>query len=302
MPLSDPIASVCSRQNFFVCGAPKSGTTWVQRLLDAHPEVACGGEGHFIDTLAPALADAFNKYNRQQRTVRDLVYEGDPYYSGLDQNDLDHVVALLASRVMAKRGIGEAIRCVGDKTPRYSHHLPQLVRVFPGARIINVVRDGRDAVASLCNHAYRSGHPEARDPEHAKFVDWIRHFARTWVSNVTDARTFGQAHPGVVANLFYEDLQNRPQQALGQTFAFLGVRNDAEVIQQCLEAADFRRLSGGRAPGEESRESFFHKGVSGGWRDLIGGAALEAFYEEAGETMRALGYATEAATPSEGGA
>ena len=33
---------------FFVVGAPKSGTTWLRRMLDLHPEVLCHGEGRFF--------------------------------------------------------------------------------------------------------------------------------------------------------------------------------------------------------------------------------------------------------------
>jgi hypothetical protein len=35
------------RQFFFVIGMPKSGTTWLQLLLDAHPEIQCHGESQF---------------------------------------------------------------------------------------------------------------------------------------------------------------------------------------------------------------------------------------------------------------
>ena len=39
----DKIRSIFECDQFFVCGAPKSGTTWFQRLLDAQPEVVCSG-------------------------------------------------------------------------------------------------------------------------------------------------------------------------------------------------------------------------------------------------------------------
>ena len=33
---------------FFVLGVPKSGTTWVQKALDSHPQLLCRGEGKFM--------------------------------------------------------------------------------------------------------------------------------------------------------------------------------------------------------------------------------------------------------------
>ncbi len=33
---------------FFIVGASRSGTTWLQRTLNTHPEVLCKGEGAFF--------------------------------------------------------------------------------------------------------------------------------------------------------------------------------------------------------------------------------------------------------------
>ena len=43
---------------FFMGGLPKSGSTWLQIMLHAHPEVSCAGEGHFMTYLAPRLSEA----------------------------------------------------------------------------------------------------------------------------------------------------------------------------------------------------------------------------------------------------
>ncbi len=58
------IGRVLSGQLFFIAGAPKSGTTWVQRLLDAHPEIVCSGEGHFANKIAPPCKEAPGRCGR----------------------------------------------------------------------------------------------------------------------------------------------------------------------------------------------------------------------------------------------
>ena len=49
------ILEILEKRIFFVGGAMKSGTTWLQLSLDAHPHLSCGGEGHFTNQLAPRL-------------------------------------------------------------------------------------------------------------------------------------------------------------------------------------------------------------------------------------------------------
>jgi Sulfotransferase family len=60
--LHSAISELQKKQIFFIGGAVKSGTTWLQLLLDAHPEVSCNGEGHFLDNLAPALKMALDQH------------------------------------------------------------------------------------------------------------------------------------------------------------------------------------------------------------------------------------------------
>ncbi len=49
------LAELANRQLFFIGGAPRSGTTWVQELLDLHPSVSCRGEALFHQDLARPL-------------------------------------------------------------------------------------------------------------------------------------------------------------------------------------------------------------------------------------------------------
>jgi len=83
---------MAERRFFFVCGAPKSGTTWLQRVLDAHPQVQCSGEGHFIERFATPLAKVVRDYQNHMSLVAGRVYEGKPYYPPLEQSDFDRLV------------------------------------------------------------------------------------------------------------------------------------------------------------------------------------------------------------------
>ncbi len=77
------LQSALTRRWFFICGAQKSGTTWLQRILDAHPQVRCRGEGHFFSELSRLLGQSFSSYNKTLGKVADQAFEGRPYYPGV---------------------------------------------------------------------------------------------------------------------------------------------------------------------------------------------------------------------------
>jgi hypothetical protein len=60
--LHSAISALRSKQ-IFVGGVAKSGTTWLQILLDLHPNISCKGEGHFPNRFAPLLRQAIDAHN-----------------------------------------------------------------------------------------------------------------------------------------------------------------------------------------------------------------------------------------------
>ena len=59
---------------FFIVGAQKSGTTWLQRSLNSVKGVHCLGEGHFIDRLVLPIAEILRNYNKLMGLVAERVY------------------------------------------------------------------------------------------------------------------------------------------------------------------------------------------------------------------------------------
>jgi hypothetical protein len=117
----DPVAPV------FVIGAPRSGTTLVFELLDRSSSLASlGVESHL-------LWDAFHRLSDHG----------------------DHSVPAAAATARERRALSWAIhRIAGDRTyldkyPRLCLRVPYLAALYPDARFIHVVRDGRAVTSSL---------------------------------------------------------------------------------------------------------------------------------------------------------
>lgn len=142
----------------FVIGAPRSGTTWLRKLLSAHPSLVAPTETHLFSWF---LGPMYARWDEQRARVAGSVArhrEGQPLQeivaglpTVLTDDEFDELGAAYVDRV--------ADRCleakptaslVVEKTPQHVQHVPVIERVTGGtARYIHIVRHGYDVVDSL---------------------------------------------------------------------------------------------------------------------------------------------------------
>jgi hypothetical protein len=276
-------------QVFFVCGSPKSGTTWLQRILDAHPAMMCSGEGHFYEKFVRPLVDLLREYNRQMTLVGGRVYEGKPYYPLVEQDAFQAIARRFILDRLTLRGPSPDIVWVGDKTPRYTQALGSLRNLFPDARFVNIVRDPRDVAMSRLFHARRANYQSALDPGSEEQLTVTRFGADDWVRSVEPIARFSAAHPGQLYTLRYEDLSADFAGTATRLFDFFGVASDPATVQAVAATTSFEAQSGRKA-GEESADSHLRKGVVGDWVGRLDAQALAIVEEVCGPLMQAQGY------------
>lgn len=279
-------------QIFFVSGAPKSGTTWLQRMLDAHPEVVCSGEGHFVEQIVRPLVKMKADFNAKLAMDSERVFEGKPYYEPLTDAEVGPLARSLILHVMGKRAQGLKPKAIGDKTPRYTHGLASLSALFPKARFVNIVRHPYDVAVSMLHHAFRFGHEDALVLGTQTHHTMVSNSSNAWINAQTYVADFVAAQPGKLLQIRYEDLQADGAAVMAGVCRFLEVDDSAEVIERALAESSFEKLSGRKA-GEENPRSFFRKGVVGDWKGRLDGEALRIINERCGELMRSEGFAAE---------
>jgi hypothetical protein len=270
---------------FFIGGCQKSGTTWLQRLLDAHPAVCCGGEGHLADLLAPALQQAMAAYNQRQsqRAAGLAVLFRNEDYLG--------AVRMLSDRILAGYVAGSpdprAIRAAGDKTPEHAVNFAALSELYPDARFIHIIRDGRDACVSGWFHLKRQG----KAGKFSALPEYASYFAEHhWVRYITAARSAAAGMPGRYLEVKYELLHADPEGETCRLLQFLDVESNDAAVAACVEGGSFERLAGGRKRGEEDASSFFRKGIVGDWRAHFDADAIARFEQKGGALLGELEY------------
>lgn len=134
----------------FVVGHPRSGTTLVATLLGRHPDISMPPETQFFpEIFAQGGADGAELGRRalDNPRVRDLELDEGRFMSEFQATSMTFkdLFELIIRSYCAKAG---KIR-PGEKSPNHLKWAETLLQWFPDAKIINVVRDGRDVANSL---------------------------------------------------------------------------------------------------------------------------------------------------------
>jgi hypothetical protein len=292
---------------FFVFGHARSGTTMLTRLVRLHPEVHCDYQAHFF-TRSPLLeslvADA---------EVGEWLSRGSNRWNrGRDLSPV--VLRVAADYILEREARREGKRIVGDKSPNSlldGEAVRLMHKVYPDARLIYIVRDGRDAVVS---HRFQSfiEFPERLSKEdqqlRARFARAPQPFlsgeqsiftqaaitraAQGWVRNVTQTDQEGRDLFGErYLSLRYEDLLHQPWEQMRRVWEFLGASPADEELHQAL-LAEMTRNPDADWQQQKAKDiaQSLQKGKRGSWRELFTARDRQIFRQVANETLLAWGY------------
>jgi Sulfotransferase family len=285
---------------FFVCGCPKSGTTWVQLLLDRHPEVSCAGESHLV-VLLKKFSGLIGDHNFHQRRRNTAIFGdivGYAPFPEIEPADERWLFESLVERMLEKAVHKPGVRAVGDKTPNLAEHLNWFPDMVPHAKFIHVIRDARDVAVSGWHHLHRTA-PAAELRQLSAFRDYALLSAQLWQVVVLRARAEAARLGDRYLEVRYEDLHRDPDAAIERLLRFLGVAAEPALRRACIDQASFSALTGGRAAGQEDPAAFLRKGLPGDWRNWFDPALNTAVLAEIGPLLAALGY-DEALVPAAG--
>lgn len=280
---------------FVVTGVTKSGTTWLQRLLNSHPQIACGGESK-LNVLLTQLAPAIRAYNTALTKTNEKIYREQAVYQPLGRPQLltamqyfflDRLSAVLRSSQEA--GKASALRWIGDKDPDYKRALDTWRAILPEARIVSTTRDGRDCYVSLWFHLYPDREPLAA-ANRADFLGRIEDHATTWRDTMARFRKDMVAHPGRHISLRYENMLEDTGREMTALFDWLDCDSAGATVAEVVRRNSFEVLSGGRKAGDADARSFLRKGIAGDWKNHFDEECNTLYCQVAGDALAQAGY------------
>ena len=280
-------------QVFFIVGAQKSGTSWLQKSLNSIDGIHCLGEGHFIDKLLMPMAQTRHEYNQMMQVVHQRVYEGNGFYGPIPDQEFLRVMRSWIFNIMVRNAGApeDSIVALGDKTPANSFHIPALKQLFPRCRFIHILRDGRDVAVSAFRHRERIQQEASQGQTNLDINAEAPQLLSKWAGftrAVRKAETTGIP----VHTVRYEAMLSDGVASLRGCVDHLLPQNSIsdDQIQAAVDANSFQALSGGRDPGTIDSSSNLRRGQAGSWRDELAPEVSERFIPEDRELLEQLGY------------
>ncbi len=218
----------------FIVGCGRSGTTLLRLILNRHSNISIPEETWYYPQLYNELIGLTKTPPDWQSYVGSKVLK----YNSVRFPDLELIglIALLekdtwgdwtsiipvVNRYYAK--IDNKKRW-GDKTPGYVMHLPLIKELFPEAKIIHIVRDGRDVIPSILK--YWSVGPQTTSLIETAFY---------WKKHVSTGVELGPKLFGVnYLELKYEDLVSMPETQIQKVCDFIGESYEATMIDNKMD-------------------------------------------------------------------
>jgi hypothetical protein len=202
---------------FFIVGNDRSGTTMLRMILDGGPDAAIPPESMFLTDVTLPAAD--------WQALMDEVWEHPKVRLWQLPGPAPRVPAGLPDDEAARFVLGAPFAAYarkhgkprwGDKTPHYVNHVEALLRIWPDARFVVLVRDGRDVALSLERLPF--------GPNNA----WAA--AQWWARGIRAGAAAQRAHPDRVRTVRYEDLATDPATHVPAVCAFLGLGYDPAML------------------------------------------------------------------------
>jgi hypothetical protein len=295
----------------------RSGTTWMTAMLNSHPQLHMRNEGWMFNERGCSFPTWLDE-------PRFRAWAGSREARGTWLRDLSaDEAARILRRAMLRALMEEAtrretwkqfdrLRWIGDKTTMfYTRQIDDLFGLFPDARFLSMIRDGRDAVVSnlfllLRERNFHELPPHcsaeavaAADRLAAGQADGslfgpalLRHLAQQWAESVHGARRAERLYApvGGFCQVRYEDVVAAPEQELARVLTWLGVAAEPSLVRSIVADNVFERSAGGRRPGQEDPLAEWRKGIVGDWRNRFSSEDRRVFKAVAGTLLVELGY------------
>jgi len=225
-----------SKPPVFLVGCPRSGTTLLQSLLAAHPQIASFPESKFFQYLVPEHEPRRRFFGLVSRRLQPRLEEF--FKSEIGRPEMLQYLPQIPLMSWYTRKFIKILQILTEeqgksimleKTPEHLYHIDYIEKIVPGVRFIHILRNGSDVVASL--YEVTRKYPNSLWQGALSLDDCIER----WIQAVEISRR--HLHKLNHLLIRYEDLVENPPTELEKICGFIGI----EFIETMLQ--DYRGVA-----------------------------------------------------------
>jgi hypothetical protein len=215
---------------FFIVGRERSGTSLLRSLFDANRNVSVPLECRFILNL-------YSKFHKKNFWTKDDLNE---FYENIIVQPAFNLYSIdydeLKKKLLQMEGKNsyssvckviyytykswnekDEIKLLGDKNPSYSLHLKKIIKLFPQAKFIHIIRDYRDNIYSMCKVNYES-----------HFASSLAYRWKYYNKLIEKSKS---SYPDIFYTIRYEDLVDDPAIQMKKLCDFVGIEYQPEMLE-----------------------------------------------------------------------
>jgi len=221
-------------EGIIILGAPRSGTTLLRRLLDAHPGIACPAETCIFSACARFL------HSEQVSDGLDFGVLTGLAFAGFQPDDVHERLRQFAFAFKREHARRQNKKRWAEKTAVDSFHIGKIEELCGDkVQFICLVRHGLDVACSMKELSNRGYTYLSEIHEYIKrYPRPMEAFAHAWVDVNRSMLDFIERHPDNTLFLRYEDLVSRPTETMQLVFDYLGEEWSDDLLQSALARKD----------------------------------------------------------------
>jgi hypothetical protein len=208
------------KTRLFLVGCPRSGTTLLQSLLAAHPEVASFPESHLFQSLwmyrwSRLFGLASSKGRKQLNWFLQEIHQEHLQNQFPKNAWFIHQYGKVLQQALDNATQSQGKNIWLEKSPEHVRYIRYIEASLPDAKFIHLIRNGSDVVASLYDVTHKHRQPDVWGNEPWELDKCIRH----WIRSIEFGRPYLKKPNHILVR--YETLVENPELILRELCDFM---------------------------------------------------------------------------------